>query len=36
MADNLHMPPPPEAVDVSNKVVQGVKILKHLDSLKNS
>ena len=36
MADNLYMPAPPEAVDVSDQLVQGVQILKQLDSLKNS
>ncbi|KNZ50878.1 hypothetical protein VP01_4198g1 [Puccinia sorghi] len=36
MADNLYMPLPPEAIDVSDQLVQGVQILKHLDSLKNS
>ncbi|KNZ48024.1 hypothetical protein VP01_596g9 [Puccinia sorghi] len=36
IADNLYMPPPPEAIDVSDQLVQGVQTLKHLDSLKNS
>jgi len=36
MADNLYMPPPPDTADMSDHLVQGVQILKHLDSLKNS
>ncbi|KNZ46153.1 uncharacterized protein VP01_7506g1 [Puccinia sorghi] len=36
MADNLYMPPPPDNICGSDQLVQGVQILKNLDSLKNS
>ncbi|KNZ55874.1 uncharacterized protein VP01_2559g3 [Puccinia sorghi] len=35
MADDLYKPAPPEAIQVGDQLVQGVLILKYLDSLKN-